>query len=188
MSRHSHNQKQKLNSNCPMSEIQLTIFWAPPRAWVTSPSMPFVAHMLSSRIQLPVLHCCCCSWWSSHGTGISKTLLSSTVTRLHQQPLIGSLHGAKPQILCMTPSVLGPQLQLRLHLHQWPSMASHSAKPQLLCVTPSCLQNQYYLGNSYTLPGPATAQVQPWLSLEHSLCALRKHFPEDVTSMMLVSS
>ena len=59
---------------------------------------------------------------------------------------------------CMTPSVLGPQLQLRLHLHQWPSMASHSAEPQLLCVTPSCLQNQYHLGDSYTLPSPATAQ------------------------------
>jgi hypothetical protein len=74
ISGHSHNQKQKLNSNCPMSGIQLTIFWAPPRAWVTSPVLPFIAHMLSSRHQLPVLHCCCCSWWSSHGTGISKTL------------------------------------------------------------------------------------------------------------------
>ena len=118
-----------------MSRIQLTIFWFLPRAWVTSPALPFVAHMLSSRLQLPVLHCCCCSWWSSHGTGISKTLLSSAVTRLHQQPLIGSLHGAKPQLLCMIPSVLGHQLQLRLHLHQWPSMASHRAEPQLLCVT-----------------------------------------------------
>ena len=57
-----------------MSGIQLTIFWAPPRAWVTSPAMPFVAHASSSRLQMPVLHCCCCSWWSSHGTGISKTL------------------------------------------------------------------------------------------------------------------
>ena len=55
-----------------MSGIQLTIFWAPPRAWVTSPAMPFVAHTLSSRLQMPVLHCCCCSWWSFHGTGISK--------------------------------------------------------------------------------------------------------------------
>lgn len=57
-----------------MSGIQLTIFWAPPRAWVTSPARPFVAHESSSRLQMPVLHCCCCSWWSSHGTGISKTL------------------------------------------------------------------------------------------------------------------
>jgi hypothetical protein len=120
--------------------LQPSNVWAPPRAWVTSPAMPFVAHTLSSRLQLPLLHCCCCSWWSSHGIGISKTLLSSTVTRLHQQPLIGSLHAAKPQILCMTPSVLGLQLQLRLHLHQWPFMASHSAEPQLLCMTPSCLK------------------------------------------------
>jgi hypothetical protein len=73
ISGHSHNQKQKSISNHPMSGIQLTV-WAPPRAWVTSPALPFVAHTLSSRLQLPVLHCCCCSWWSSHGTGISKTL------------------------------------------------------------------------------------------------------------------
>uniref|UniRef100_A0A8C6GL60 Uncharacterized protein n=1 Tax=Mus spicilegus TaxID=10103 RepID=A0A8C6GL60_MUSSI len=58
----------------------------------------------------------------------------------------------------MTPFVLGRQLQLRLHLHQWPFMASHSAEPQLLCETPSCLQNQYHLGDPYTLPSPATAQ------------------------------
>jgi hypothetical protein len=56
-----------------MSGIQLKIFWAPLRAWVTSPALPFVAHM-SSRLQLPVLHCCCCSWWSFHGSGISTTL------------------------------------------------------------------------------------------------------------------
>nr|BAE38023.1 unnamed protein product [Mus musculus] len=56
-----------------VSGIQLMIFWAPPRAWVISPAMPFVAPVSSSRLQMPVLHCCC-SWWSSHGTGISKTL------------------------------------------------------------------------------------------------------------------
>jgi hypothetical protein len=35
----------------------------------------FSSHALCStrRLQMPVLHCCC-SWWSSHGTGISKTL------------------------------------------------------------------------------------------------------------------
>jgi hypothetical protein len=56
-----------------MSGIQLMIFWAPTRVWVTSLVMPFVAHASSSRLQMPVLHCCC-SWWSSHGTGIPKTL------------------------------------------------------------------------------------------------------------------
>jgi hypothetical protein len=169
--------------------IQLTIFWAPPRAWVTSSALSFEAHSFHSRLQLPVLHCCCCSWWSSHSTGISKTLLSSIVTRLHQQPLIGFLHGAKPQLLYTTPSVLGHQLQLRLHLHQWSSMASHSAKPQLLCLTPTCLQNQYHLGDSYTLPSPAAARGTTLAnSGTQPLCALKKHFPEDVTSMMLVSS
>ena len=104
---------------------------APPRAWVTSPAMPFVAHASSSRLQMPVPHCCCCSCG-------------------HLMVLASPKH-------CMTPSVLGLQLQLRLHLHQWPSMASHSAKHQLLFMTPSCLQNQYPLGDSYTLPSPAAA-------------------------------
>jgi hypothetical protein len=74
---------------------------------------------------------------------------------------------------CMTPSVLSLQLQLRLH--QWPSMASHSAEPELLCLTPSGLQNQYHLGNPYTLPSPVAAGVQPWLSLEHSFFVLSEN-------------
>jgi hypothetical protein len=56
-----------------MSGIQPMIFWAPPRTLVTSLARPFVAHMLSSSFQMPVIHCCY-SWWSSYGTGISKTL------------------------------------------------------------------------------------------------------------------
>lgn len=75
-----------------------------------------------------------------------------TATRLHQQPLIGSLYSAKFQLLYMTPSVLGHQLQMKLHLHICPSLASHSAKPQLLSMTSSYLQNQYHLGDFYTLP------------------------------------
>jgi hypothetical protein len=112
---------------------------------------------------LVVISWCCSSWWSSHGTGISKTL--------HD------------------PFSLGHQWQLRLHLHQWPSMASHSAEPQLLCMTPSCLQNQYQLGDSHTLPSSATSRgITLAISGTRPLCALRKHLPEDFTSMMLVSS
>ena len=133
------------------------IFWAPPRAWVTSPAPPFVAHTLSSRIQLPILHCCCCSWQSSHGTGISKTLLSSAVTRLHQQPLIGSLHGAKPQLICTTPSSPGPSIAPEAAPSPMASRTSHSVEPQLLFRTPSCPQNQYHLDDTDTLPSPAAA-------------------------------
>jgi hypothetical protein len=129
-----------------MSGIQLTIFWAPPRAWVTSPAMPFVAHTSSSRLQMPVLHCCCCSWWLFHGTGISKTLHDP----FSPGPSIATEAAPSP-------------------------MASHSAEPQLLCVTPSCLQNQYHLGDPYILPSLAAAGVQPWLSLEHSLFVLSEN-------------
>ena len=107
-----------------------------------------------------------------------KTLLSSAATGFHQKPLIGSLHGTKPQLLCMAPSVLSYQLQLRLHLHQWPSMASHSAEPQLLFMTPSCLQNQYHLGDSYTLLSPAAAQGTTLaISGTQPLCDFGKTLP-----------
>jgi hypothetical protein len=155
------------------------IFWAPPRVWVTSPALPFVAHTLSSR--LPILHCCCCSWWSSHGIDISKTLLSSAVTRLHQKPLIGSFHGAKPQLLCMIPSVLGHQLQLRLHTFT-NGLPFPLTMPSLSC---SCLQN---LGDSYTLPSPAAVQgITLAFSRTQPLCS-QKTLREDFISMMLVSS
>ena len=98
-------------------------------------------------------------------------LLSSNVTWLQQKPLIGSLHGAKPQLLCMTPSVLGHQLQLRLHLCQWSPMASHSAELQLLCIIPSCLQNQYHLGD-YITKSSCQHKVQLRLPLEHSFSVL----------------
>jgi hypothetical protein len=110
---------------------------------------------------------------------------SSAATRLHQQPLIGSLHGAKLQLLYMTPLVLGCQLKLRLHLHQWPSMASHSTKPQLLSMIPSCLQDQYHLVLRSTAVARGTTLTISGIQL---LCALRKHFPEDITSVMLVPS
>ena len=84
----------------------------------------------------------------------------------------------------MTPSVLGYQLQVRLHLYQWPSLASHSAKPQLLFMTLSCLQNLILIHYQVQLQ----YEVQPWLSLEHSFFVLSENIPEDVTSVMLVSS
>jgi hypothetical protein len=133
-----------------MSEIQLTIFWAPLRAWVTSPAMPFVAHMLSSRLHLSVLHCCCCSWWSSHGTGISKTLLSSTVTW--------------PSSWCQASNPLqdsfrpGPSIATEAAPSPMAFHGSHSAERQLLCMTPSCLQNQYHLDDSHTLLSPTVAR------------------------------
>ena len=143
-----------------MSGIQLTIFWAPPRAWVTSPAMPFVAHTLSSRLQLPVLHCCCCSWWSSHGPGISKTL---------HDPF-------SPGSSIATEAAPSP-------------IASHSAKSQLFFITSSCLQNQYGPGNSYTLQSTVAASSTTLaISGIQLLCVVRKHFPEDLTSVILVSS
>jgi hypothetical protein len=89
----------------------------------------------------------------------------------------------------MTPSVLGYQLPLRLHLHQWPSMVSHSAMSQVFFMTPSCLQNQYHLGDPYTLPSTVAAQgTTLTISGTQLFRALTKHFTEDFASVMLVLS
>ena len=57
----------------------------------------------------------CCSWWSSHGTGISKLQgsLATSGLRFHQWPLLGSPQELqpynvtyKPQLLFMIPSCL----------------------------------------------------------------------------------
>ena len=140
------------------------IFWTPPKGWHHFS----ISVSVALYAQVDPLHYGCCSWWSSHGTDISNTLGCSTPTRLHQSPLIGSLQGAKPQILYMTPSVLGHQLQLRLHLLQWPpwpltvpslscsSWHLHAFKTSTTWVTLTHYQVQLQ------------HEVQPWLSLEHS--------------------
>jgi hypothetical protein len=56
-------------------------------------------------------------------------------------------------------------------------------------MIPSCVQNQYQMGDSYTLPSKAAAQGTTLAIFgTQLLCALRKHFAEDLTTMMLVSS
>jgi hypothetical protein len=53
----------------------------------------------------------------------------------------------------------------------------------------SYLPNQYNLGDFYTLPSTAAAGYTTLgISGTQLLCALRRHFPEDFTSVMLVSS
>ena len=71
-------------------------------------------------------------------------------------------------MLLRTPSVLVHQLQLRLHFHQWPSLACH-----LLSMTPLDLQNQYNLCDSYTLPCSAAAVRGTTLAISGtaSLCS-----------------
>jgi hypothetical protein len=64
-----------------------------------------------------------------------------------------------------------------------------STKPQLFFMTPSFLQNQYHLGDSYTLPSTATAWGTTLTIFGKQLLRiLQKHIPEDFTSVMWVSS
>lgn len=68
-------------------------------------------------------------------------------------------HGVKLHLLSMTPPIQEFLLQLRMHLYQWPLLASfieiwilsHSTKPQLLSFTTSSFQSEFHVGNPYTL-------------------------------------
>ena len=138
-----------------MSGIQLTIFWAPPRAWVTSPARPFVAHTSSSRLQMPVLHCCCCSWWSSHGTGISKTLHDpfspgpSIATEAAPSPM--AFHGLSQ---CRASAALRDPLHAFKTSTTWVTLAHYQVQLQ--------------------------HEVQPWLSLEHNLLVLSENTSQKI--------
>ncbi|XP_051008467.1 omega-hydroxyceramide transacylase [Acomys russatus] len=106
------------------------------------------------------------------------------------EPLLGSLAGAKHQHVCMTPSVLGLQLPWQLYLHQGPLLTSHSANPQLSAVLhdPSCLPSQTHLGDSHYQVQLLVRGTTLDTSESRFLCALRKHFPEDFTSVTLLFS
>jgi hypothetical protein len=124
----------------------------------------------------------------------------------HTAPLLSSirLHSKAAAVLGDHPMVLASP-ECWSHLMQpgctftnslfWalfgdPTVLPHSAKPQLLSMSHAYFQSQYHLGDSETTKFRCQHEVQPWPLLEHSFCvlALRKHFPEDITFMMLASS
>lgn len=112
----------------------LTIFWTLPKSLGHSSGFTLCRTLsLSSKLGQSPLHSCICPQQSSHGTRISKMLVSPVVTGLHFTS--GPLHGARPQLFSMTPSIPGLPLLLWLHLHQWPLLASHNDKPQMFAMT-----------------------------------------------------
>lgn len=131
---------------------------------------------------------CCCLWWSSHDMDISKRLGSSTATglRFYQQRLTDS-SWCQPSTSLHDP--FSPEPSTAPEAASSP-VASHSAKPRLFSMTPSCLQNQYHMRDSQTTKVSCPCLIQPWPALEFKsvLYTVRKHFPEDVTSEMLISN
>lgn len=119
------------------SEVQSSVLdtWGPfsvslaPRGLgsCASLSLQSSTHSLSTRPtrrRAALFYGCCCLWWLSHAPGISYTL-GSPQLHCHQWPGLScgtpSLsYGSSPQLLSMTPSVLGFPPQLRQPLHQWP--------------------------------------------------------------------
>ena len=114
-----------------MSGIQFTIFWTPPRAWVTSPALSIVAHSFSFRFQMP--------------DSTAAAVLGGHPWSWHLQ----TLHDpSSPGSSIATEAAPSP-----VDFHGLSQCRASAALRD-----PSCLQNQYHLGDSYTLPSPATAQ------------------------------
>jgi hypothetical protein len=113
--------------------------------WVICPALPSAAHTqlvfdAQARSFLLLLLFLVFILWSWH----LQNERSSAVTGLPGLHLLCSLHSAKLQLLCVAPLVLRLKLLLRLHLHQWPFLATYNAKPQRLFINLLCLLNQYY--------------------------------------------
>jgi hypothetical protein len=102
---------------------------------------------------------------------------------------MGSLHDSKPQLVFIYLFNPEPSSATEAAPSQVAFPGFSHTKPQLLSMVLSCLQNQYYLGNSYyQVQLPAGSTTQTPLELNFCVLTLRKHFPEDFTSVMLVSS
>ena len=93
-----------------------------PKSGIRSPTLLRLCTLQPTRIvfylKLPLLYGYCCSWWSSHGTGISKCW------------------GLLLQLGCTFTHRLSWTLF-------WTPALPYSTKSLLLSMTPSCLQNQY---------------------------------------------
>jgi hypothetical protein len=140
---------------------------------------------LTSKPRQDLLHNHCWFWWSCHGTSISKMLGSSVVAGLHfhQQPLIGSLHGAKSWLLCTTGPYTAleatPSLMDSPILSQYQaSTALHAFKSAIwvtLTLPSSAAIMRYNLGNFWN-SGNTTENISlqwHWLFLinNHNISA-----------------
>lgn len=143
-----------------------------------------LGHFSSSTLYRHTARLLGSSWFHSTAAAVLGSVITSPKSwGLLLQPgctftnsLLGSLHGARPQLLCTIPSFLAHQLPLRLYLHQWWLLASHRAKPWLLSTTPLSLQNQYHPGDSYTISVSVrvvylSCQLEVQLSGTQLLCA-----------------
>lgn len=130
-----------------MSNVWDTIFWDPPKR-LGHFFIHCGTHSLSSKCGQAPLHSRC-PWWPGRGPGIPKVLRpAATGLHIHQETLLGSRHGAKPQLLSVIS--FNPEPSTATEAASSP-VASPGLSPCLaLLHAPECFQNQYHLGNSYT--------------------------------------
>lgn len=121
-------------------------------------------HTLSTKFSLALFHCCCSSWWSFHGTCISKT------ARVLWFNLAAVSAIASYWFSSGTPARNTPP-----SLHSFPYFAL-------------CLQTQQHLDDPNNTKCNWFHKVQHWLLQKHvlSVFTLRTHFPKDFASMILI--
>lgn len=142
-----------------LQPFRLQTSWPAPLLWLCHHS----THSFSSRFVSTPFHTFYHCWWDSYDSGNSSILMSSLLSRLNLQqwPLQTSLQRLWP---ChMVPS---------LCFCTW-SLQSHSF----------ILQNQYHLGDTYTLPiFIFQRELKLWSPLTNSCCFLTlKYYSKDFT-------
>lgn len=126
------------------------------RAQVSSRALPSARHT-ASLVGSGLLHRRTAVILGAHPMLLTSPTFWGLLLQLGSTLINSSFHCVRPPIFSMIPLILGLQLLVMLHLHQWPLLMPHSARPQLLIVTPACFQNWYYLGGSYAWPSSAAS-------------------------------
>ena len=143
-------------------------------------------HSLFSRLQLGPLQGCCYSWWSSHGAGTSNARVFYC-NWAALSPIASHRHSSRCETSTSLHEPFNPKPLAAREAAPTPTAPGLSQ-----CQPPSVLhdsftsQNQYHLGDlHYQVQLPAQSTI---LTISGTLLTLRKHFPEDFTSVVLVSS
>jgi hypothetical protein len=168
-----------------VSGIDNMIFWAPPKGWCHFSSSALCSNLSSSwSTPLVLLFLVIISWdWHLQYTGVFRYNWASPIA---SQGLSLWCQASTPLHDSFSP---GPSTSTKAALSPMSFHGLSQCQASAALHDPFMPSNQYHLGDSYTLPSTAAAWGTTMaISGTQLLCVLRKYFPEDFTSVMLISS